>query len=77
MKEKVTKPDVVIKLDEEQLQRVNRLHNKQQLLQSGLIFGSLSLDGKYVSLSWHPQAVGEQIRDLAYEVLGEGNNDDL
>jgi hypothetical protein len=72
MKEKVTKPDIVIKLTDEQLERTNRLHNKQQILNSGLILGSLSTDGKYIALSYHPQHIGEQIRDFAYEHFGEG-----
>lgn len=73
-KQKVTRPEVVIALTDEQQERTAPLHDKQRILNAGYIFGSLSLDGKYIALSYHPQHVGEKVRDFVYDEMG-GNDD--
>lgn len=73
-KEKITKPDVVILLTEEQMQTISPLLKQRVEKIGGLIFGSVGLAGNTVALSYIPQKVGEQIRDLAFQEIGENND---
>ncbi len=72
--QKITKPDVVILLTEEQTQTIAPLLKKRAEKIGGLIFGSVGLAGNTVALSYIPQKVGEQISDLAFQEMGENND---
>lgn len=71
--QKITKPDVVLELSEEQIQTIAPLVNKRKALNGGLILGSVGLSGNTVALSFIPQKIGEQISNLAYREMGEND----
>ena len=61
--EKITKPDAVIKLTAEQINQIAPLLEKRSATNSGLIFGSVGLNGKTLALSYLPHEIGIEIRD--------------
>ena len=75
--EKIVEADVVIRLTDDQFSKIKPLKNKQKAFNSGMILGSVGVDGNgdTIALSYIPHELAVKIRDLAYQELSGGQND--
>lgn len=75
-KGKTVKPDLVIKLTNDQIAQVRPLYLIQLENKSGMVLGSLGTDslGTTVALSYIPQKIALKIIDLANAEMGEEND---
>ena len=67
--EKITKPDIVLELNDEQIAILEPLF-QQRKGSGGLIIGSVGLSGKTVALKYVEREIGIEIYNLAYQKIG-------